>query len=68
MDPVVKDNDHLKEMKDKRCQLLVAARIKKDPKIGTYDTEKFDEEIGDLIKAEKNMKLDGNYGKCEKIQ
>ncbi|MFS7986274.1 hypothetical protein Hanom_Chr11g01008381 [Helianthus anomalus] len=64
---MLKDNDYLKEINDERSQLIVAARIKKDPQTGTYDPEKYknisDLKIDELIDTEKKMIVDGTYGK-----
>ncbi|KAM0021442.1 hypothetical protein Hdeb2414_s0024g00651011 [Helianthus debilis subsp. tardiflorus] len=60
--PIVNANSQFNDMNDHRCQLLMAARVKKDPKTDTYDTKKYEKTITSLIDAEIEMKLDGTYG------
>ncbi|KAI7744723.1 hypothetical protein M8C21_018585, partial [Ambrosia artemisiifolia] len=59
--PIVEANPHLDDL-DSRTQLYLAGRIRKDKQTGTYNTQQYDEQISDLIEAEKQMKLDGTYG------
>ncbi|MFS7993787.1 hypothetical protein Hanom_Chr12g01098221 [Helianthus anomalus] len=65
--PIVNANSQFNDMNDHRCQLLMAARVKKDPKTDTYDTKKYEKTITSLIDAEKELKLDGTYGQGKKI-
>ncbi|KAL8249855.1 hypothetical protein R6Q59_006723 [Mikania micrantha] len=59
---LVESNPHLKDMKDVRSKLWVAARRRKNPQTGKYDIEYFNKIISNLIDVEKNMKRDGSYG------
>ncbi|MFS8022041.1 hypothetical protein Hanom_Chr16g01434781 [Helianthus anomalus] len=60
--PIVNANSQFNDMNDHRCQLLMAGRVKKDPKTDTYHTKKYEKTITSVIDAEKEMKLDGTYG------